>query len=76
MSCPLTLYTIDTHFDASTTDSFFENIMGNEEIACNKQFLIFPQCFLLNQIIVSSFVHIFYLIYLPQNWKPKIWHMN
>ena len=36
--------------------------MGKEEIACNEQFLLFPQCFLLNQIIVSPFVHIFYII--------------
>ena len=37
----------------------FENDMGKGEIARNKQFLLFPQCFLLNQIIVSPFVHIF-----------------
>ena len=24
----------------------FENIVGKEEIACNKQFLLYPQCFL------------------------------
>ena len=30
----------------------FENIEGKEEIAGNEQFLLFPQCFLLNQIIV------------------------
>ena len=30
----------------------FENIMGKEEIARNEQFLLFPECFLLNQIIV------------------------
>ena len=27
----------------------FENMMGKEEIARNEQFLLFPQCFLLNQ---------------------------
>ena len=27
----------------------FENIVGKEEIACNEQFLLFPQCFLPNQ---------------------------
>ena len=32
--------------------------MGKEEIACYKQFLLFPQCFLLNQKIVSPFVNI------------------
>ena len=37
----------------------FENIVGKGEIACSKQFLLFPQCFLLNQVIVSPFVHIF-----------------
>ena len=37
----------------------FENIMRKEEIARNEQFLLFPQCFLLNQEIVSLFVHIF-----------------
>ena len=56
----LTLYSIDTHFDASTTA--FENIVGKGEIAHNKQFLLFPQCFLLNQITVSQLVHIFYIL--------------
>ena len=37
----------------------FEDIVGKEEIAHNEQFLLFPQCFLLNQIIVPAFVHIF-----------------
>ena len=40
----------------------FENIVRKGEIASNKQFLHFPQCFLLNQIIVSPFVHIFDII--------------
>ena len=39
----LTLYSIDTHFDASTTA--FENIVGKEEIARNEQFLLFPTMF-------------------------------
>ena len=68
-----TLYSIDTHFDTSTTDSF-ENIVGKGEIACNKQFLLFPQCFLLNQIIVSPFVQIFDIITLfaAELEEPKI----
>ena len=37
----------------------FEKIMGKEEIARNKQFLLFPQCFLSNQKIVSPFVNIY-----------------
>ena len=37
----------------------FENIVGKEEIARYEQFLLFPQCFLLNQKIISPFVNIF-----------------
>ena len=40
----------------------FENIVGKEEIARNEQFPLFPQCFQLNQITVSPFVHIFGII--------------
>ena len=36
--------------------------MEKGEIARNEQFLLFLQCFLLNQIIVSPFVHIFYIM--------------
>ena len=39
-----------------------ENIVEKGEIARNQHFLLFPQCFLLNQIIVSPFVHIFDII--------------
>ena len=42
----------------------FENIVGKGEITRIKQFLLFPQCFLLNQIMVSPFVHIFDIIFL------------
>ena len=42
----------------------FENNVGKEEIACNEQFLLFPQCFLLNQKIVSPFVNIYDIIFL------------
>ena len=51
-----------------------ENIVGKGEIACNEQFLLFPQYFLLIQIIVSPFVHIFGIISLfaAQMEKPKI----
>ena len=57
----LTLYSIDTHFNASTKTAF-ENIVGKEEIARNEQFLLFPQCFLLDQKIVSPFVNILDII--------------
>ena len=52
----------------------FGNIVGNGEIACNEQFLLFPQCFLLNQIIVSPFLHIFDIISLfaAEMEEPKI----
>ena len=52
----------------------FENIVGKEEIARNEQFLLFPQCFLPNQIIVSLFVHIFDFISLfaAELEEPKI----
>ena len=36
--------------------------MGKGEIARNEQFLLFPQCFQLNQITISQFVHIFDII--------------
>ena len=40
----------------------FENIVGKKEIAPNKQFLLLPHCFLLNQIIASLLVHIYDII--------------
>ena len=40
----------------------FENSVGKREIAWNEQFLLFPQCILLNHIIVSPVVHIFDII--------------
>ena len=51
-----------------------ENIVGKREIAGNEQFLLFPKCFLLNQIIVSPFVHIFDIISLfaAELEEPKI----
>ena len=51
-----------------------ENIVGKQEIACNEQFLLFPQSFLLNQKTVSPFVNIFDIIYLfaAELEEPKI----
>ena len=48
--------------------------MGKGEIARNEQFLLFPQCFLVKQVFVSQFVHIFAIIYLlaAELKKPKI----
>ena len=52
----------------------FENIVGKEEIAHNEQFLLFPQCFLLNQKMVSPFVNILDIIFLfaADLEEPKI----
>ena len=56
----LTRYFIKEHQEQTA----FENIVGKEEIARKEQFLLFPLCFLLlNQIIVSPFVHIFDIIF-------------
>ena len=41
----------------------FENIVGKKEIARNEQFLLFTQCFLLNQKIVSQISNIYVLIH-------------
>ena len=51
-----------------------ENIVGEGKTACNEHFLLFPQYFLLNQIIVSPIVHIFDIISLfdAELEKPKI----
>ena len=51
----------------------FENIQAKEEIACKEQFLLFTQCFLLNQVIVSPFVHIFDIVSLfaAESEEPK-----
>ena len=52
----------------------FENIVGKGEIARNEQFLLFPQCFLLNQITVSPVVSIFDIIssFAAELEEPKI----
>ena len=52
----------------------FENIVGKEKIACNEQFLLFPQCFLLSLKIVSPFVNISDIISLfaAELEEPKI----
>ena len=52
----------------------FENIVRKEEIAHNEQFLLFPQCFQLSQIIVSPSVHTFDIIsvFAVELEEPKI----
>ena len=70
----LTLYSIDTHFNTSTIDSFLKTSWEKKKIARNKQFLLFPQCFLRNQKIVSSFVNIFDItsLFAAELEDPKI----
>ena len=48
--------------------------MGKGEIARNEQFLLFPQCFLLNQTIACPFIHIFHILSLfaADSEEPKI----
>ena len=48
--------------------------MEKEEIARNEQFLLFPQCFLLNQKILSPFVNIYDIVSLfaAEFEEPKI----
>ena len=69
----LTLYSIDTRFNTSSAD-YFLKIVGKGEITRNEQFLLFPQCFLLDRIILSPFVHIFAIVSLfPAELEgPKI----
>ena len=51
----------------------FENIAGIGETARNEQFLLFPQSFLLNQIILSPFVRIFDIsLFAAELQEPKI----
>ena len=59
-------------------ETAFENIMGKEEIALNEQFLLFPQCFLLNQKILSPFVSMFGIISLFAAGliEPKVSNMK
>ena len=57
----LTLFSVDTHFNTKQQTAF-ENIVGKEDIALKEQFLLFPQCFLLNQKIVAPFVNIYDMI--------------
>ena len=56
LSAFLTFYSIDTLLILILThqqQTAFENMVGKGEIACDEQFLLFPQCFQLNQITIS-----------------------
>ena len=72
---PFTPYILILTHQHSTA---FENIAGKGEISRNEQFLLFPQCFLLNQTTVSQFVHIPDIISLfaAELEDPQNWHMR
>ena len=55
-------FTPKIHILTHQQQTFFQNIVGKGEIARYEQFLLFPQCFLLNQIIESPFVYNFDII--------------
>ena len=69
----LSLHSKDIHL-THEKQTAFENIVGKEEIAGNEQFLLFPQCFVLNQKIISPFVNILDIISLfaAELQEPKI----
>ena len=52
----------------------FENIVGKREIACNTQFLLFPQCFLLKSVYCIPICPFFDIISLfaDELKEPKI----
>ena len=64
-----TLYSTDTQQQTA-----FENIVVKEEIACNEQFLLFPQCFLLNKKTVYPLVNFYDIISLfdAELEEPKL----
>ena len=59
--------------DASTTDSFWKHC-GKRRNCLGQQFLLFPQCFQLDQISVYPFVHILNIVssFAAEFEKPKI----
>ena len=54
--------------------------MEKEEIARNEQFLLFQQCFLFNQEIVSPFVNTciydILALFASELEEPKNWHVR
>ena len=56
----------------NTQQTAFKNIVEKEEIAHNEKFLLFPQCFLLDQIILPhSSIFLTSYFYLLLNWNFK-----
>ena len=82
--CPLTKRLSKTHSPLNHVlfrlilthqqQTALESIVEKGEIARNEQFLLFPQCFLLNKIIVSPSVHTFHIIpsFAAEFEEPKI----
>ena len=56
-------------------NKFFENTGVKEEIACNEQFLLFPQCFLplLENFLFSSFENCLQFLWVWNSPKFVIW---
>ena len=65
----LTVYSINTHILTHQQHTAFEKIVGIEEIAGNKQFLLFPQCFLCNRTIVPHLS--IFISAAAQNWHMR-----
>ena len=55
-------------------DKSCENTMGKGEIACNEQFLLFPQCFLPVLRTLSSFIR--FEIVVCKLFQSKICHLG
>ena len=54
----------------------FENIVGKGEIARNKQFLLFPQCFLPVWRTSAIFIKFEIVVCKLSIWKSKIWRLG
>ena len=72
-NCSLTLYSISTHFDASTTDSFWKH-WGKRRNCSWRAISPFPTMLSTQSDNCTAFVHIFDIIFLfaPELEEPKI----
>ena len=69
----LSPYSINTHHDVSTTKSFYKHC-GKGGNCSGRAILLFPQCFLFNQIIVPHLpIFLTLYFYFLLNWNsPKL----
>ena len=70
----LTLYSIVTHFDTLTTRQLLKTLWEKKKLLLTSNFFFSHNVFLLNQIIVSPFVHVFDTIFsfAAEVEEPKI----